>query len=303
MLEKLSRFYRSKKTFTFAIIMTMILQPIGMIVGLLINDLIPFEIIAYVILFLLLIGLFITHHKEDYILMNGIISGILVYVFVRYVYVFSFFATDEVISFCREEGGYLACLGLSFIFISIAVVFLINYGHFTINRSSKINRTKIVINQFLLFISFFVPLIYIVIGPSAQYTTYQIIDYAIIYFSDAFLLLAVACCELELALSRKDETALEELNPLDVKLTLWYVSSFLFSLLCLVMIIILLGTETYMHALCMIDFILSLVLFIYYLNRKKKPSAKLRVYLYAGFITTVGIMVFFIGRFIWTIIS
>ena len=301
MLEKLSRFYRSKKTFTFAIIMTMILQPIGMIMGLLINDLIPFEIIAYVILFLLLIGLFITHHKEDYILMNGIISGILVYVFVRYVYVFSFFADDVAIAYCRENG-FLACFAFSFIYISVAVVFLIVYSHFTINRSRKINRTKIVLSQFLLFLSFFVPIVYIVLIPLFGYTTYQVIDYAIIYFGDAFLLLTVACCELELAMNRKDETVLEELNPIDVKATLWYASSFIFSLLCLVVTVLLSGNKTFVYALSVIDFILSLVLLIYYLNRKKKPSTKLRICLYVGFIMTIVIMAFFIGYFVWAIL-
>ena len=89
MFKNISRFYLSKKTFLIAIITTMILEPVGMIMEIKMNDLIPFEIIAYFILFLLLIGLFITHHKKDYILLNGIVSGILIYEFVSVVYFLS----------------------------------------------------------------------------------------------------------------------------------------------------------------------------------------------------------------------
>lgn len=305
MLEKVSHFYQSNKTFMFAIIATMILEPLGMIMGLMVNDLIPFEIIAYAVLFLLLIGLFITHHKKDYILMNGIISGILMYMFVRYAYLLSFFADEETLLYCHEVGP-LACLGISLVYIIIAVVFLITYNHFTINRSRKVNRTKIVLNQFLLFLSFFVPFIYTALSPllifDEIYTTYQMVGYIIIYFSDAFLLLTVACCEFELAMNRNDKTTLEDLNLADIKMTLWYASSFIFSLFCICLSILSSSSNVISFVFSIFDALLSLSLLIYYLNKKKEASGKLKTCLSVFFAITIGIMIFFVGRFIWLLL-
>ena len=308
MLEKMSRFYLSKKTFLIAIIAAIILEPIGMIMQIIINQLfplemtdliIPFEMIAYVILFLLLIGLFITRHKEDHILMNGIVSGILIYMFVRYVYLLYFFTGDDALSYYRS-AGFLGCFCLAFTFLAVAVVCIIAYNHFTINRSRAVNRTKIILNQFLLFFSFFIPFFFVLMSYLFGYSVYEIITYGVVYLSDAFVFLTVACCELELAMNREDETALEELVPADVKAAIWYTFSFLFSLLCLSMSILLTNAKTFVVVLNNIDLILSLVLLIYYLNKKKKPSPKFRIGLTVGCVATIGLMVFTIGYFICT---
>lgn len=302
MLEKISHFYLSKKTFLVAIIVTMILEPAGMIMELILDELIPFEIIAYCVLFLLLIGLAITHHKNDHILMNGIVSGILIYEFVRYVYLFFYFTAEDAFSY-YQNIGFLGCFTLSFVFMSIAVVVLITYNHFTLNRSRAVNRTKIVLNQFLMLIYLFIPIGISILSCLFSYTTYEVITYTIVYISDAFLLLVVACCELQLAINRRDETVLEELVLSDVKATLWYAVSFLFSIFCLCMIIMLRDTKSFLLVFCIIYALLSLTLLIYYLNRKKKPSLKLKVCLYTGFILTIVLLIFFIVCFICLVLS
>ena len=302
MLEKISRFYLSKKTFLVAIIAAMVLGPIGIIMELTLNDIIPFELISYGILFLLLIGLFITHHKEDHILMNGIISGILIYEFVNYAYLITYFTRDVALSYYRS-AGFLGCFCFAFIFVTIAAVCLITYNHFTLNRSRAVNRTKIVLNQFLLFLSFFAPIILIAVEYTLVESIYEIATYAVTGFSNAFLLLVVACCELELSINQKDETALKEAPPSDVKAVLWYAFSFLFALLCLIMTILLSNINALVFVLSIINLLLSLGLLIYYLNKKRKPSPKFRICLFVGLITTIGVMVFSVGYFIWTILS
>ena len=302
MLERITRFYLSRKTFSIAIVATLLTELLGMVMELTLNDLIPFELIAYGILFLLLIGLCITYHKQDHILMNGIVSGILIYEFVRYVYLLSYVANDALLSYYSSEGLF-GCFCFSFVFLSVAVVFLITYNHFTINRSRAVNRTKIVLNQFLLFLSFFTPIAIIAMSCLLAYSVYEIGAYAAVYFSDALVLLVVACCELQLAMNRTDGTAMEELIPSDVKAALWYAFSFLFGLLCLSMSILVSNTKPFVYVLSNTDLLLSLALLIYYLNRKKEPSPGFRICLCAGFVTTVGLMFFSIGYFVWTILS
>ena len=299
MLEKISHFYLSKKTFLIAIIATMILEPIGMIMLLVLGDIIPFELIAYGILFLLLIGLFITHHKKDYILMNGIISGILIYEFVRYVYLLTYYTNGDTLAYL-QNAGFFIYFGYAFLFLAIAVVCLITYNHFTLNRIGGVNRIKIILNQFLLFISFFAPIVLIAMEYMIGDSVYEIVTYAVVGFSDAFLLLVVACCELELAINRRNTTASEDLVLSDAKSAIWYVFSFLFGLQCLIMAVLLPNAKTFVFVLSVIEILISVGLLIYYLNKKKKSSPKLRIYLNVGLITTIGLMLFFIACFIWT---
>lgn len=302
MLEKISHFYLSKKTFIVAIIATMILEPVGMVMEISLGELIPFEIIAYCVLFLLLIGLAITHHKEDHILMNGIVSGILIYEFVRYVYLFSYFTGDDSFSYFRS-AGFFGCFSLAVVFMAVAVVVLITYNHFTLNRSRAVNRTKIVLNQFLLFVYFFIPVIISIVSCILSFTLFEIVTYTVVFVSDASLLLVVACCELELAINRRDETALEKLVISDVKSTLWYAFSFLFSLFCMSMTIILPDSKSFVLVFGIIYTVLSLILLIYYLNRKKEPSLKLKICLNAGLIATIGFLVFFLICLVYKIFS
>lgn len=302
MIEKISHFYLSKRTFLIAIIATMILGPIGMIMEIKLNAIIPFELIAYGVLFLLLIGLFITHHKEDYILMNGIISGILIYEFVRYVYLITYYTNADTLSYL-DSAGFFVYFGYAFMFLAIAVVCLITYNHFTLNRSRAVNRTKIIVNQFLLFLSFFAPIVLSISEYMLGDSVYEMVTYAVVGFSDAFLLLTVACCELELTVNRKDETTLEDAAPADVKAALWYAFSFLFGLLCLILAILLPNVKTFVFILSSIDVLLSLALLIYYLNKKKNPSRKIKICLCAGLIVTVGLTIFNLGYYIWTILS
>lgn len=299
MFKNISRFYLNKKTFIIAIIATMILEPVGMIMEIKIDDVIPFELIAYGILFLLLIGLFITHHKKDYILLNGIVSGILMYEFVNAVYFLSVYIDN--LEYYRSLG-FFGCLCISIMFLFVTVIFLIAYNHFTLNRRRAVNRTKIILNQFLLFIVFLEPFIAIVMSSMIGLTVFEMITYIIVYASDAFLLLVVACCELQLAMNRNDETRLEEPVPSDIKATLWYAVSFLFSLFICCMNIILSNAKPLILILSIVDIIFSIGFLIYYLNKKKKPSSKLSIFIYVGFITTIGLMVFFIGHFVWTIL-
>ena len=299
MLEKLSRFYLNRKNFLIAIIATMILEPVGMIMEIKIDDVIPFELIAYGILFLLLIGLFITHHKEDYILLNGIVSGILIYEFVSAVYFLSLYI-DNLANY--RSLGFVGCLCLSFMFLFVTIIFMITYNHFTLNRNRAVNRTKIILNQFLLIIIFWEPIITIVLSSMLGLTVFEMVTYIIVYASDAFLLLLVACCELELAMNRSDETRLEELVPSDVRSTLWYAVSFLFALFSLIMTILLPNTKAFMLVLSVIDSLLSIGFLIYYLNKKKEPSSKFSNTIYVGFIITIGLMAFFICHYVWTII-
>lgn len=302
MLKKLSRFYLSKKTFIIAIIATMILAPIGMIMEITLDDLIPFEIISYGVLYLLLIGLCITYHKKDYILMNGIVSGILIYLFVRYAYLFSFFANKEALLY-YGVAGFFGYFCIAVLFMSIALVCLISYNHFTLNRRRAVNQTKIVLNQFLLFISFFIPIVYIITCFMLRLTVYETVAYAIVYFADALLLLVVACCELKLSMNINDDASFGELASSDVKATIWYAFSLLFSILCLSMAIILSNTKIIAYVFIILNLLFSSSLLIYYLNKKKKPSKKLKIYLYVGFISTIVIMAFFIGYFIITVLS
>lgn len=118
MIEKLSRFYLNKKTFLIAIIATLILEPVGMILLLSLGELIPFEVIAYGMLFFLLAGLFITHHKGDYILMNGIVSGILIYEFVRYAYLIAQFTGEDILAYLHGAGR-LFVFVLPFVFLPL----------------------------------------------------------------------------------------------------------------------------------------------------------------------------------------
>lgn len=300
MFKNISRFYLSKKTFLIAIIATMILELAGMIMELIIDDVVPFELISYGILFLLLIGLFITHHKKDYILLNGIVSGILIYEFVITAYFLSLYI-DNLANY--RSFGFFGCFVLSVMFLSVTVIFLITYNHFTLNRSRAINRTKIIVNQFLLCIVFFEPFITIVACVVFGFAAFEIVTYIAVYGSDASLLLMVACCELELAMNRKDETRLEELVPSDVKSTLWYAVSFLVALLVFSMSILLPNAKAFVFVLSLIDVLISSVLLIYFLNKKKKPSSKFKIFLYVGFVTTIGLMIFFIGRFVLIILS
>ena len=299
MFKNISRFYLNKKTFLIAIITTMILEPVGMIMEIKMNDLIPFEIIAYFILFLLLIGLFITHHKKDYILLNGIVSGILIYEFVSAVYFLSVYI--DMLEYFRNLG-FFGCFCLSFMFMFVTVIFFITYNHFTLNRNRAVSRTKIILNQFLLIIVFWEPIITIVMSSMLGLTVFEMVTYIIVYASDAFLLLVVACCELELAMNRSDETRLEELVPSDIRSTLWYAVSFLFALFSCSMIILLSNAKALILALSIIDVLISIGFLIYYLNKRKESSSKFRIFLYVGFITTIGLMVFFIGHFVWTIL-
>lgn len=108
-------------------------------------------------------------------------------------------------------------------------------------------------------------------------SVYEIVAYAIVGFSGAFLLLVVACCELELAINRRDEIALEELAMPDVRAALWYTVSGLFGLYALVMAVLLPDAGAFSYILSSIDLALSLGLLIYYLNKVKEPSPGYRV--------------------------
>ncbi len=297
MLKKISHFYLSKKTFLIAIIMAMIFEPIGMIMQIRLNSLIPFEWLAFFVLYSLLIGLFITHHKEDHILINGIISGILICEFVRYVYLITYY-TDDATLLYLQSAGFFVYFCFAFMFLAIAVVCIITYNHFTLNRSRAVNRTKIVLNQFLLFLSFFTPIVLSIAECMIGDSVYEIVTYSVIGFSDVFLLLVVNCCELELAVNRTDETALEQLVPMDVAAALWYAFSALFGLLCLILAVLLPNAQVLMFALGIINFSLSLGLLIYYLNKKKEPSRKGGIYLLVGLITTIALMLFSAGCFV-----
>lgn len=302
MIEKLSRFYLNKKTFLIAIIATLILEPVGMILLLSLGELIPFEVIAYGMLFFLLAGLFITHHKGDYILMNGIVSGILIYEFVRYAYLIAQFTGEDIPAYLHGAGAFIRFC-FAFCFLAIAVVCLITYNHFTLNRSRAVNRTKIILNQFLLILSFFAPIVLIAMEAMLGDSVYEIVAYAIVGFSDAFLLLVVACCELELAINRRDEIALEELAMPDVRAALWYTVSGLFGLYALVMAVLLPDAGAFSYILSSIDLALSLGLLIYYLNKVKEPSPGYRTFLRAGKVATAGLTAFFIGQVILTAIG
>lgn len=302
MLEGVSRFFLSKKTFLVAIIAAILLELVGMIMELSLNDLIPFELIAYGILFLLLIGLFIIHRRQDYILMNGIVSGILIYEFVRYAYLFSYY-TDDALLPLFLDAGFFGCFCFSFLFLSITIVCLITYNHFTINRSHAVNRTKIVLNQFLLVVSFFAPIPCTIIGCLIASSLFELVTYVVLCLSDALLLLIVACCEMQLAMNQIDRTALEELVLSDVKAVFWYAVSLLFSVLCLSMSVLLSNSKAFMYVLSSIDFLLSMGLLIYYLNKNKKSSPKLKIFLYIGLVATIGLMIIFVCYFAWTVFS
>lgn len=302
MIERMTRFYSSKKTFSISLIAVLILAPASMIMEIFMDDLIPFEWIAFLISYVLLIGLFITHRKQDYILMNGIISGILIYEFVRHAYLLYYFSDETNLNYYRSMG-FFACFGCAFTFLSIAIVCLISYTHFTLNRSRAVNRTKIIFNQFLIPLLFLTPIVDVIIYCVQRYFLYEIIVYALVYLSDALLLLIVACCELEMATNRKDETVLEKPVFADIKAVIWYAFSFLFAVLCMSLYILWPEIKAFVLVLSNIDMIISLVLLLYYLNRKKKPSLGLGICLYAGLITTIGSMVFFTSYFIWTILS
>ena len=302
LIERMQQFYLSRKTFLVSLIGALILMPVGMIMQAFIDDLIPYEWIAFFVLYCLLIGLFITHRKQDYILMNGIVSGILIYEFVRYVYLITYLTSDYALSFSYSKG-LLGCFFLSSAFLCIAVVFLITYNHFTINRSHAVNRTKIIFNQFMLFFSFFMPFFFATASSMLGLSINVAVAYGVSYLADALVLLVVACCELELALNRKDETTTEDLVTSDIKASLWYLCSLLFALLCLNMALILPDTRVFAFILSFIDVLLSFGLLIYYLNRNKEPSPRLRTYLHVGLMMTIGLMVFFIGYFIWIVLS
>lgn len=300
MLENISRFYLSKKTFLIATITTMILGPAGVIMSAISGEMIPFEWMGFLIILCSMIGLLITRHKEDYILMNGIISGILISLIIRYGYLIQYIA-DSLSDF--RSGGFVSCFGISLVFLSFFMLFLIAYDHFSLNRMGVVNQTKITINQFLLFLAFFSPVSFFVFGIASDYSVFDLIITAIVYSADSTVLLVVACCELDLAVNRKDGVALEKANSKDIRFALWYTLSALFSVLFLSMLILMAGANPIIIGLSSVDLLVSLVVLFYYLNKRKDPSLKGKRRLRVSLVITIGLTAFSLGCFIWMALS
>ena len=295
MLEKISRFYLSKKTFLIAVIATMILGPVSAIVAAISGEMLPFDWMNFLIVLCSMIGLLITRQKEDHILMNGIISGILITIIIRYGYYIQYIA-DGLSDY--RSGGFASCFDISLIFLAFFILFLIAYNHFSLNRMGVVNQTKITINQFLLFLAFFSPVTFFLLGVAEDYSVLELILTAVSYSADSSLLLVVACCEFDLAVNRKDGVALEKANSKDILLALWYTLSALFSVLFLSIVILTAKTNPIMISLSSIDLLVSLVVLFYYLNKRKEPSLKGKRRLRVSLILTIGLTVFSLGYFI-----
>ncbi len=271
MIDKLKQLFFYEKTFYITIIGTLVLLPVNTFFYFFIQEIALLPFCLFFAGFALSIGVLTAYIRGDLINLNGLVVALIMYLFFRYG-----LSVEYLMSYDSEtilNYGLAGCLIISSGIMAFCIIIIMAINHFSMNTSVGNNQTKIVVNQLLTIVLFFVMasliIEYIIVGGSIQNT----VIYCLGFFCDMLLVCAVACCEMRLAVDRTDNK-MNRGSEKDVKLAVWYLIAFLLCIFGITMLLLTKDYSVFFYIACIMAGIFCLTGLIFHLHNYNKNNKK-----------------------------
>ena len=197
MMLRYRMLFLSRKTFLTSVIGAFILLPVSTVLMKLTGQLTAFTAVCCLLNLLLCVGLTAAWLREDVIRVSGLVAGILLVELCRYAYVSEQYISAGVDAVVAQ--GLVACMMFSDYLMVCCVLLMVTYNHFTIFVGQNSGRTKMAVNQ----VSICVLLLCFLVLTAESWmmggSLLRQVSGALGFLSDLCLIMAVACCELYLA--------------------------------------------------------------------------------------------------------